>query len=49
MEYVNLIYVAEDTDQWQALLSMVLNEHSGSIKYWDLLEWLRNCWLLKKN
>jgi hypothetical protein len=23
-------------------------EHSGSIKYWEYLEWLSNCWLLKK-
>jgi hypothetical protein len=25
------------------------NEHSGSIKCWEMLEWLSNCWLLKKD
>lgn len=25
------------------------NELTGSTKYWGYLEWLRDCWLLKKN
>jgi hypothetical protein len=24
------------------------DEPSGSIKCWEVLEWLHNCWLLKK-
>jgi hypothetical protein len=24
------------------------NEPSGSIKFWEIFEWLRNWWLLKK-
>jgi hypothetical protein len=33
--------VAQDRDQWRALVSTVLNRR-------EFLEWLRNCQLLKK-
>jgi hypothetical protein len=39
---VDWIDVAQDRDQWRAL------ELSGSIKCWEVLEWLHNWRLLKK-
>jgi hypothetical protein len=39
--------VAEDRDQWRALNEHG-NEPSGSIKYWEVLEWLHNWRFLKK-
>jgi hypothetical protein len=35
---------AEDRDQWKALV----NEPSGSIKCWEVLEWLHNWRLVKE-
>jgi hypothetical protein len=36
------IDLAQDRDQWRAPVN------TGSIKCWEILEWLRNWWLLKK-
>jgi hypothetical protein len=41
------IDLAEDRDQWRALLYMVMN-FSVSIKCWEVLEWLHNWQLLRK-
>jgi hypothetical protein len=41
MDWINLV---QDRDQWRAVVNMV----SGSTKYWEMLEWLHNWWLLKK-
>jgi hypothetical protein len=43
MDWIDL---AQNRDQWRALERG--NELSGSIKRWELLEWLHNCRLLKK-
>jgi hypothetical protein len=32
------IDLAQDRDQWKALMNTVMNESSGSIKYWEILE-----------
>jgi hypothetical protein len=40
---MDLIDLAQDRDQWRALVNM------GSIKCWELLEWLHNWQLLKKS
>jgi hypothetical protein len=42
MDWIDL---AQDRDQWMALVNMVT---SGSIKFWEVLEWLHNKQLLKK-
>jgi hypothetical protein len=34
---MNWIFLAQDRDQWEALLSTVINS-SGSIKCWEILE-----------
>jgi hypothetical protein len=41
---VDWIDLAQDWDQWRALV----NTPSGSIKCWEVLEWLHNWRLLKK-
>jgi hypothetical protein len=41
------IDMAQDRDQWRALVNTVLNLQ-GSIKCWELLEWMHNWRLLKK-
>jgi hypothetical protein len=33
--------VAQDMDQWRALVNTV-NEPTGSVKCWEVLEWLHN-------
>jgi hypothetical protein len=43
MDWIDL---TQDRDQWRALMNG--NEPSGSIKCWEILEWLRNWWPLKK-
>jgi hypothetical protein len=40
------IDLAQDRDQWRAFVGG--NEPSGSIKRWEVLEWLHNWQLLKK-
>jgi hypothetical protein len=44
MDWIDL---AEDMDQWR-VLGEHSNEHSGSIKCWEVLEWLYNWRLLMK-
>jgi hypothetical protein len=39
--------MAQDRDQWRALVNTV-SSLRGSIKCWEILEWLLNWWLLKK-
>jgi hypothetical protein len=43
---VDWIDVAQDRDQWRALVNTI--EPSGSIKCWEVLEWLHSWRLLKK-
>jgi hypothetical protein len=40
---IDWLDLAQDRDQWRAL-----DEPSGSIKCWEVLEWLHNWQLLKK-
>jgi hypothetical protein len=44
MEWIDL---AQDKDQWRAFVNMIMNS-GGSIKCWDVHEWLHNCQPLKK-
>jgi hypothetical protein len=44
MDWIDL---AQDRDQWRGSCEHG-NEPSGSIKFWEILEWLRNWRLLKK-
>jgi hypothetical protein len=44
---VDWIDVDQDRDQWRTLVNTVF-EPSGSIKCWEVLEWLLNWRLLKK-
>jgi hypothetical protein len=39
--------LVQDSDQWRALLKRVM-ETSGSIKCWEIFEWLGDWQLLKK-
>jgi hypothetical protein len=43
MDWIDL---AEGRDQWRAVMNS--NKPSGSIKCWEVLEWLHNWQLLKK-
>jgi hypothetical protein len=44
---VDWIDMAQDRYQWRALLNTILNLR-GSIKCWEVLEWLHSWRLLKK-
>jgi hypothetical protein len=44
---VDWIDIALDRDQWRALVNTALNLR-GFIKCWEVLEWLHNWRLLKK-
>jgi hypothetical protein len=44
MDWINL---AQDMDQWRDLMNMVIN--ISSTKCWEILEWLPNWRLLKKD
>jgi hypothetical protein len=44
---MNWIDLAEDREQWKALVNTIMNL-SGSMKCWAVLEWLHNWRLLKK-
>jgi hypothetical protein len=44
MDWIDL---AQDRNQWRALVNTVMNLR-GSIKCWEVLEWLYNRQLLKK-
>jgi hypothetical protein len=44
MDWINL---AQDRDQLRALVNTVMNLR-GSVKCWEVLEWLHNWQLLKK-
>jgi hypothetical protein len=41
------IYMAQDRDQWRALVNTVMNLRV-SLKCWQIVEWLHNWQLLKK-
>jgi hypothetical protein len=44
MDWIDL---AQDTDQWRALVNMMMNLR-GSLKCWEVPEWLHNWQLLRK-
>jgi hypothetical protein len=46
-EGIDWIHLAEARDQWRVLLNTV--EVPGFIKRWTFLEWLSDCWFLKKD
>jgi hypothetical protein len=37
MDCVDWIRLAQDRDKWRALVN------AGSVKYWEIIEWLHNC------
>jgi hypothetical protein len=41
-EDVDWILLAEDGDQWRAVMNTVMN-HRVSTKSWEFLEWLKDC------
>jgi hypothetical protein len=45
---MDCIGLAEDRDQWRALMNAVMNLRFPYIKRWEVLEWLHNWQLLKK-
>jgi hypothetical protein len=45
---VDWIDMAQDMNHWRALVNMILSL-GGSIKCWEVLEWLHNWLLLKKD
>jgi hypothetical protein len=44
MDWIDL---AQDRDQWRGLVNTAMNL-TGSIKCWEVLEWLHNCWFHRK-
>jgi hypothetical protein len=44
---IDWIDVAQDREQWRALVNTVMNLR-GSIKCWEVLAWLHNWRFLKK-
>jgi transposase len=44
---VDWINLAEDRGQWTALMNTIMNLRVP--KCWEVLEWLHNWWLLKKD
>jgi hypothetical protein len=42
------IYLAQDGDQWRALVNTAMNFRVAYVKRWEILEWLHNWQLLKK-
>jgi hypothetical protein len=45
MDWIDL---AQDTDQWRALVNTVMNRRVLRINCWEVLEWLLDWWLLKE-
>jgi hypothetical protein len=45
---VDWIGLAQDRDKWREGSCESGNEPSGSIKWWEVLEWLHNWWPLEE-
>jgi hypothetical protein len=43
---VEWLGLAQDRDKWRALMNAII-EPSGSIKCWETIERLHNCWPLE--